>query len=40
MREFAPKGSKFFPFSKDPFSEGEKNNLDRVTYPEKYIYSP
>ena len=31
-KEFAPKGSKFFPFIVDPFSEGRKS-VDRVTSP-------
>ena len=29
-KEFAPKGSKFFPFRVDPFSEGSQNNFDRA----------
>ena len=30
MKEFAPLGSKFFPFSVDPFSEGVINNFDII----------
>ena len=33
-KEFAPKGSKFFPFRVDPFSEGRQSNFDRVVSPE------
>ena len=31
-KESAPKGSKFLPYKADPFSEGRKNNFDRVTF--------
>ena len=37
-KEFAPRGSKFFPYSADPFSEGYKNNIDRVVLPERIHY--
>ena len=30
MKEFAPSGSKFFPYRVDQFSEGNRNNFDRV----------
>ena len=33
-KEFASSGSKFFPFRVDPFSEGKKNNCNRVASPE------
>ena len=33
-KEFAPRGSKFFPLRVDHFSEGDKNKLDRVASPE------
>ena len=29
-KKFVPMGSKFFPLRVDPFSEGNKNNFDRV----------
>ena len=29
-KEFAPHGSKLFPFRVDPFSEGKQNNFERV----------
>ena len=32
---FAPKGSKFFPFRVDPFSEGMQKQFDKVIYPDK-----
>ena len=31
MKEFAPKGSKFFPFRDDPFSEGSKTLLTELS---------
>ena len=37
-KEFASKGSKFFPFRADPFQRGGKNNFtefDRAVSPEK-----
>ena len=37
-KEFAPMGSKFFPFRVDPFSEGRQNNFDRVASPERYQF--
>ena len=33
-KEFAPNGSKFFPFGGDPFSEARQNKADRVTFYE------
>ena len=33
-KEFAPLGSKFFPFRLDPFSEGRQKQLNRVSSPE------
>ena len=33
-KEFAPKGSKFFPFRVDPFLERRKKQSDRVATPE------
>ena len=33
-KEFAPSGSKFFPYGVDPFSDGDKGNFDRVVVPE------
>ena len=29
-KEFAPKSSKFFPLSVDPFAEGAQNNLTKL----------
>ena len=29
-KEFAPTGSKFFPFTVDPFSEGRQNNMTEL----------
>ena len=29
-KEFAPKGSKFFPFNADSFPEGRQKNFDKV----------
>ena len=34
MKEFALKGSKFFTFRVDPFTEGRHNNSDRFASPE------
>ena len=36
-KEFAPKGSKFFPFRVEPFSKGRQNNVDRATSPENVL---
>ena len=36
--EFAPKGSKFFPFTVDPFQK-RQTNLDIVICLEMYLYS-
>ena len=33
-KEFAPIGSKFFPFRVNPFSEGRLNNFDRIVSAE------
>ena len=29
-KEFAPIGSKYFPFREDPFLDGSQNSLDRT----------
>ena len=34
-KEFAPKGSKFFPFRVDPFSERRENNFEIVVTLER-----
>ena len=39
MKECAPRGSTFFHFRVDPFSEGEQNSFDKVASPES-IHSP
>ena len=36
-KKFASKGSKFFPFRVDSFSEGRQNNGDRVSSPESVL---
>ena len=38
-KEFAPNGSKFFPFKVDPFSEGRQNSLRKLP-PLKVYFSP
>ena len=36
-KEFAPMGSKFFPFKKYPFLEERKNNFEMVVSPESFL---
>ena len=33
-KEFAPRGSKFFPFRVDPFEDGDRIHFDRTASPE------
>ena len=37
-KEFAPKGSKFFPFRKDPFLEGSQTILTKVASLESVFF--
>ena len=36
-KEFAPKGSKFFPFKVDLFSKGKQNNFDSISYMPRLV---
>ena len=38
-KNLVPPGSKFFPFRIDPFSEGNKNDFDRVAFPLYVTYN-
>ena len=37
-KEFAPNGRKFSPLRVDPFSEGDRNNFERVISPESVSF--